>query len=172
MLVLFDIMIQILRQIVVIISAIFIVLVAGGFNLYEQYCYCSHEYSGSVIVELLDCHENDASHLCNIDANLKNDAGEEICAFPEPESQTCKSSDNCCKTKRTYLKTDVFEPAINPTFTFGFIAAYISVIESPDVWSHQINFLNAFHCNNDPPAGFGKYLLIELHQFKIPPFLA
>lgn len=156
-----------LKQISIFISAIMLVIASGGFSLYQHYCNCTDEVNGSIVVEAADCHNNGESQsCCTVEVEKKAS-----CCQPETDQKNthhkCKSSGNCCTSEVTFLKTDDFNFSLDQKRSFGFIVAFVNIVESEYLQKEQSFLKETTFATDLPPPDFGKKLLIALHQFKI-----
>jgi hypothetical protein len=158
---------QLLKKISVIISAIMLVIASGGFSFYQHYCNCTDEVNSSVVIKSTDCHEDEKSHTCstvqidNVTSCCQAEINQNIL------NQKCETTNNCCTTEYTFLKTDNFDNSFNQKKSFSFVAAYVINLETTYTQKDH-SFLKKNTFTDDlPPPEYGKELLITLHQFKI-----
>lgn len=166
------IMQQLIKQILLIISAIMLVIASGGISLYQHYCSCEGELNNSIIVEMANCHESsEVQSCCTIPA-------EEVvsCCQSEANQNTnhshCGDNENCCNSEVSFLKTDEFNYSFENKKSFQFIVAFVNIID-PVYLQNVKDFTKETNFFSDlPPPNFGKYFLIQHHQLKIAPPIA
>jgi len=157
-------MFQIIKQISIIFSAVLLIIASGGFSFYQRHCICTDEISHSIVIESPACNEDkraitcstaEVTSCCETETNQNND------------NKDCESTDECCSTVYTFLKTDFFDYTISQKKSFNITTTFVLVPESFDdkrEYSFIENYTFAFDL---PPPVFGKELLITLHQIKI-----
>lgn len=156
-------MFQIIKQISVIFSAMILIVASGGFNLYQHYCHCKEKVSYSVVVESPACYEENKVNTCSSDELTS-------CCETEPYQNSdpdCESTDNCCTTEYTFLKTDIFDYTIDQKKSFNFTIAFVLIPESSDAQKEYTYLEKHTFAFDLPPPDYGKELLISLHQIKI-----
>ena len=164
-------MVTIIKHTINYLLAALIVTTTGGVGLLNHYCDCddstieivSKESPGSLSCDVSDC--------CDQQNREKSD--HESGAYPaEKHSVTCCSDvSECCITEYLYFKTD---QVINPQthkLSFRFHIAYEVILT--DVQNDQDAGIPVARELSDPspPPGFGKTLLIKIHQLKNDPLI-
>lgn len=158
---------QLLKQIMVIISAVMLVIASGGFSFYHHYCNCAGEFNNSLIIETADCHDSKDDQSCST-ANIEK--LKSCCEAETNQSKlqhTCASSDNCCSSEVTFLKTDDFNYSFDQKRSFTFVVAYVQVLETNYLQKKENVVEKHTFFNDLPPPSYGKDLIIILHKFKI-----
>ena len=160
-------MCQLLKQILIIISALMLVIASGGFSLYQHYCNCANEVSSSVVIESADCSESDVTETC---CTVQVEKVSSCCQTKTDQINShhpCETTDNCCTSEVTFLKTDDFNYSVDQKKSFQFITAFVIVLES-NTFQKELCFIEKTSYTADlPPPDYGKKLLVTLHQFKI-----
>jgi hypothetical protein len=161
-------MYQLLRQIVILASAIILIAATGGIHLIQHYCNCTHEFTSSIIVSSTDCHPDDNLHSCTPN---KQNYDEERCCQPEniqtSPLQSCETNHNCCTTEYKLFKTDQYNYITSPKNNFNFVVAYVKILESDNTLKDIFQTNKPTIADDLPPPKYGKNLLVALHQFKI-----
>jgi hypothetical protein len=146
-------------------SIVVIVAATGGIGIFQTSCNCS----GQVISENQHCSTEDDQHCCT------RAAGEDLTpvlgAMPGkvPTPAPCPADENCCNTVYLFFKTDLVNLTTPIAQFLKFHKAYQLTIQ--DELSSHADGTAPMQCANDqaPLYGFGKPLLIRLHQLKTGP---
>ena len=161
-------MMQIIRNITVIIIVGLLIVATGGFSIYHHLCNCKGERSASVFMETTcDPQNSSPAASCCSDQEIPS-------CCKEKQSQETKhqcNGNDCCNTSIQFLKiNDVFQPGLEKISLKPVIAAssilFIDVKE--DVLSTPIDNI----CFSDlPPPDSGRQIVLSLHQLKLDPSL-
>lgn len=158
---------QLLKQILIIVSALVLVVASGGFSLYQNYCICESETSSSVLIESAGCNDTEVAEAC-CSVQIEKERSSFHTEIDQIISHhPCKSKEDCCTSEVTFLKTDNFNFSVDEKKSFQFITAFVIVLESNTFQKEQYFIEELSYTADLPPPDYGKKLLVTLHQFKI-----
>jgi len=145
-----------------------LVTASGGFSLIKHYCNCAMEVTGSLVIEPADCNESEEVETCCLVQIEKETSYCQTRTDQINSHHQCENTNNCCTSKATFLKTDDFDYSQEQKRSFGFIVAFVNVLEANNLQKKQSCIQETTSYTSDlPPPEYGKKLLVILNQFKI-----
>ena len=164
-------MVTIIKHITNYFLAALIVATTGGIGLLNHDCECNDSSIAIVSQESSDFLPCDVSDCC--DQQDREESDHESGAIPaEKHSGTCCSDDSeCCINEYLYFKTDQVNNPQTHKLSFRFHIAY--EVTLTDAQNDQDAGIPVVRMLSDPspPPGFGKTLLIKIHQLKNDPLI-
>jgi len=160
-------MIGLLKKLGLLSFTLLMLLVSGGFSVYNHYCSCADLTKASFFIESQDCsqHENEQSDVCCETVTAQS------CCEPEPDhsSNSC-TNDGCCRSASQFVKlNELFNVSVGK-ITLEFAVAFVQILETEnitsDVASNHILTIEQY-CN--PPPDYGRKLILSLHQLQFSP---
>ncbi len=153
-----------LKNMLVWFSVVLIVAATGGIGIFQTSCHC-----GDQVSEPRHCSTEGDQQCC---ANeTEEGSAREIGVVPTgvPVPTPCPAGENCCSTVYFFFKTDLVNLAPPIPQSFKFHTAYQVKIADENSSYADDNTHVQWAKDEPPPNGFGKPLLIKLHQLKTDP---
>ena len=152
------------KNILVWFSVVLIVAATGGIGVFQTSCHC-----GDQVGETRHCSTDVDQHCCA--TGTEEDAAREIGGVPTtvPIPTPCPAGEDCCNTVYIFFNTDLVNLAPPIPQSFKFHAAYqVKIMDEGSIYADDITHIQRPKAE-PPPNGFGKPLLIRLHQLKTDP---
>lgn len=164
-------MVTIIKHIINYFLAALIVATTGGIGLLNHYCACDDPTIEIVSQESPDSLPCDFSDCCDQQDKKKSEQENGTVPAEKHSGTCCSDGPECCITEYLYFKTDQVNHPQTHKLSFRFHIAY--EVTLTDVQNDQDAGIPLARQLSDPspPPGFGKSLLIKIHQLKNDPLI-